>query len=102
MHSSVICISGESNYISFNTELPRYLLGYGAWEGAVIQLRNSKQRLGATPFTEPHDMLYFLQCNNLEYWQLGRERTLSWTCGPRGQYFLYKMLCNQATLSVVQ
>lgn len=76
MRSSVICISGESNCIPFKRELSQYLLRYGAWEGTVIQFRNSKQRLEATPLTEPHDMLCFLLCNSLEYQQLGRDRTL--------------------------
>lgn len=99
MYSSVICISG--NCIPFD-RIIRESFRIGAWERTVIPFRSSKQRLEATPFTEPHDMLYFLQCNSLEYQQLGRDRTLSWTCGPHGQYFLYKVLCNQTTLNVVQ
>lgn len=70
------------------------------WEGTVIQFRNSKQRLEAAPFTEPHDMLHFLQCSSMEYQQLGRDRTISWTYDPHDQYFLYKILCNQTTLNV--
>lgn len=85
--------------IPFNRELSQYLLRYGAWEGADSSGTANK---GLRQHLSLNHTICCISCC-VTAWNINsREETgLSWTCGPHGQYFLYKIVCNQSALYVV-